>query len=77
MTVPCSDARPAGLLTQFNRQLSSRTAVFTPCPSTSVNLQARTHFQTIIQAHLTECEQISKFCTTLGSMKSIEVAIHA
>src|SRR5712671_5296058 len=43
------------------------------CPPTSVNLQARTHFQTIIQAHLTGREQISKFCTTLGSMKSIEV----
>jgi hypothetical protein len=30
-----------------------------------------------VQNTLTECEQISKFCTTLGSMKSIEVAIHA
>jgi hypothetical protein len=69
----------AGRLADANLagSVSPRTAGLTPCPSTSVNLQARTYFQAIIKAYLAGREKISKLCTTLGVMKSIEVAIHA
>ena len=77
--VPCSRHHAAGRLTDANLA-----GIVSPClRDTRPALQRQwtfkpeLFFKTIIQAHLTEREQISKFCTTLGSMKSIGVAIHA